>query len=110
MLLTELACDPGTFESATGWTLKPEGACKGDACVPLDHQGFDLAATCDKLGMAVVHAPDMGMWAVGPDTVGGRSLTSAQAPDLRLPDLDGNPFSLSSLRGTKVAIVSWAPW
>ena len=27
------------------------------------------------------------------------ALDTAEAPDLTLPDLDGNPFSLSSLRG-----------
>ena len=35
---------------------------------------------------------------------------TAEAPELRLPDLDGNEFVLSSLRGQKVVIVSWAPY
>ena len=26
---------PVAFESLTGWTLKPEGMCRAEACVPL---------------------------------------------------------------------------
>lgn len=40
----------------------------------------------------------------------GHALTSAQAPDLELPDLDGRPFALQSLRGQKVLLVAWASW
>ena len=31
-------------------------------------------------------------------------------PDLTLPDLDGKPFHLSSLRGQKVLLYAWAPY
>jgi peroxiredoxin len=50
------------------------------------------------------------MWALGPATIGSRALASAEAPDLKLPDLDGNLFSLSSLRGQKVLLYAWAPY
>ncbi len=72
--------------------------------------GFDLLATADRLGMAVVHDAEDGLWAIGPESFGGRALVSAEAPDLTLDDIDGNPFTLSSLRGQKVVIVSWAPY
>ena len=52
-----------------------------------------------------------GIWALGPETaVTGRALTTAVAPELELPDADGNPFRLSSLRGQKVLLVAWASW
>ncbi len=35
--------------------------------------------------MAVVHEPAAGLWAIGPDTLGDRALTTATAPDLELP-------------------------
>ena len=41
---------------------------------------------------------------------GGRALTTAEAPDLVLPDRHGRPFALSSLRGRKVLLVAWASW
>ena len=34
MLLTTLDMTTESFEAATGWAAKPEGMCKGDACVP----------------------------------------------------------------------------
>ncbi len=60
--------------------------------------------------MAVVHEPAAGLWAIGPATLGERALATAVAPELELEDLDGRPFRLSSLRGRKVVIVSWAPY
>ncbi|MDQ1466262.1 MAG: hypothetical protein QOH10_677, partial [Actinomycetota bacterium] len=35
MILTELIVDPAVFEAGTGWAVRPEGACKGELCVPL---------------------------------------------------------------------------
>ena len=67
-------------------------------------------STTDRLRMALVHDDDAGLWAIGPESLGDRALVTAEAPELRLPDLDGNEFVLSSLRGQKVVIVSWAPY
>ena len=53
MLVDSLDIDAQAFHAATGWEIKPEGACKGDVCVPLP-SSFDLASTADLLGMAVV--------------------------------------------------------
>jgi hypothetical protein len=98
------------FGHATGWSIKPEGACKADVCVPLPDGGFDLMAAADRLGMAVVADPDASLWAVGPETLGGRALATADASDFSLPDLDGNTFHIESLRNQKVVVVAWAPY
>ncbi len=50
------------------------------------------------------------MWALGPATHNGRALPTAHAAELEVPDVDGNPFRLSSLRGTKVLLLAWASW
>ena len=110
MLLHDIDIDPAGFEDATGWELKPEGLCKADICVPMESGEFDVRAAADLLGMAIVHDEESGKWAIGPESLGGRSLATAIAPELVLPDVDGNEFRLSSLRGQKVVLVAWAPY
>ena len=69
-----------------------------------------LDMVAERLGAPVVHDEERELWAVGPSTFSGRALTTADAPELELPDLDGNVFKLSSLRGKKVLLVAWASW
>jgi hypothetical protein len=109
MILDRLDLDAAAFHEATGWEIKPEGACKGDMCVPLAGE-FDLAATADRLGMARVHDEAHGLWAIGPESLSAHALVTAHAPELVLDDIDGNEFHLSSLRGQKVVLVAWAPY
>lgn len=109
MILDRLDIDAETFHAGTGWEIKPEGACKGEVCVPLA-DGFDLATTAERLGMALVHDHEHGVWALGPESISGHALVTAEAPELVLDDLDGNEFRLSSLRGQKVVLVAWAPY
>jgi hypothetical protein len=110
MLTTTLDLTADEFAAGTGWEIKPEGACKGEVCVPLGGGDFDLNATAERLGMAIVHDETSGRWAIGPESLGDRALATAEAPELVLDDIDGNEFRLSSLRGKKVVIVSWAPY
>lgn len=117
MLLTELWVDPDELAARTAWELKPEGACKGDVCVPLpedarrDDGRVDVSVLAERLGMPLVRHDETELWALGPETaVTGRALSTAVAPELRLPDASGRPFELSSLRGQKVVMVAWASW
>lgn len=110
VIVDRLDIDAAEFHRATGWEIKPEGACKAEVCVPLPEGGFDLRAAADRLGMAIVGEPGVDQWAVGPETVSGRALTTADASDFALPDLDGKLFRLTSLRGQKVLLVAWAPY
>jgi peroxiredoxin len=108
MILDQHTVSPTDFARSTGWSIKPQGACKGDACVPLPPGDLDVHVLSERLGMALVE--DRGLIALGPEVVSGRALTTAAAPDLVLPDVDGKPFALSSLRGQKVVLVTWASW
>jgi hypothetical protein len=113
MLLKSLTIDRSQFEAGTGWTLKPEGACKGDVCIPLpdaEAQTLDITATAQTMGLPLVAEPEFGLWALGPESVGSRALTTAIAADFSLPDVNGNEFRLSSLRGQKVLVYAWAPY
>ena len=111
MLLTSLNLDATEFEQRTGWAIKPEGACKGEVCVPLGG-ATGLEEVAGRLGMPLVADEEHGVWALGPEsTVTGRALSTAVAPDITLPQvLTGEPFHLSSLRGQKVVVLAWASW
>ncbi len=110
MILEGLDVTAQQFERMTGWAIKAEGACKDDLCVPLGGAAFDLVAVADRLGMPLVQDEQSRLWALGASNLGQRALTTAQAPELVLPDLDGMSFALSSLRGLKVVLVAWAPY
>ncbi|MFU8817610.1 MAG: peroxiredoxin family protein [Pseudomonadales bacterium] len=113
MILDDLNIDRAAFEAGTGWQLKPEGACKGDVCIPLEQppgERVDVRDVARAMGLPLVEDPENGIWALGPESIGGRALTTAEAPDLRLPDLNGQEFRLSSLRGQKVLVYAWAPY
>src|SRR5215472_8809825 len=114
MILTSLEVDLKAFEVRTGWVLKPEGACKGDICVPIPRNGapsgtLDAHVISERLGMPLIHDADAKVWCLGPEAL-GRALTTAHAAELVLPDYQGKQFRLSSLRGQKVLIVTWSSW
>lgn len=114
MLTDALTVEREVFEARTGWKFEPQGACKGDVCVPLaepvEGPTIRIDTIADQLGLALVHDADFGLWAVGPETIGSRALATATAPNLVLPDLDGSTFELASLRGSKVVLVAWSPY
>lgn len=111
MIIESLDITPAQFAAGTGWDIRPEGACKADVCVPLDADApFSAKATATRLGMAVVHDEQAGIWAIGPESFNQRALTSAVAPELVLNDINGHEFRLSSLRGRKVVLVAWSPY
>jgi hypothetical protein len=96
----------------TGWHLTAEGLCREDRCVPFiarDADGIALEAVATALGSPLVHDERHGLWALGAES-GGHALVTATAPDLELPDADGRPFRLASLRGRKVLLIAWASW
>lgn len=114
MLLTSLNIPKARFEKETGWQIRPEGACKGAVCVPLNPapagDTLDIAALADSIGMPLVKAEGRDLWALGPESIGSRALTTARAPNMTLPDLAGNAFELASLKGKKVVVYAWAPY
>ena len=111
-----------TLTNATGWELKPEGACLGEVCVPIppgqeadftraNGTEFNLAALARLRDQPVVHNDEHGVWFFGEAAnTRGSALTSLEAPDFSLPDLDGEMHSLSDYRGKKVLLMSWASW
>jgi hypothetical protein len=108
MILASLDAPPPELETRTGWVIKPEGACRDDVCVPLGAP-FDVRDLARRLGMPLLHDEQHELWALGPQA-GVQTLTSAELPDVVLPDSAGREFALRSLRGTKVFMIAWASW
>ena len=98
-------------ERATGWTLKPEGMCRDDLCVPMPvREGrVDVAAFWARLDRPVVRSGET--WVLGAGAEQRNSaLAGLIAPDFTLPDVNGVPHTLSALRGKKVFLCTWASW
>src|ERR1700731_3190693 len=108
------------LKRVSGWEFKPQGFCKGDVCVPIPEGRkselvadgrYNLAALANLLGQPIVTDDEHHAWSFGAAAAERkRILTSLDAPDFSLPDLDGKMHSLSAYRGKKVFVVSWASW
>ena len=104
--------------AALGWTLQPEGLCRGDVCVPVRDRDalfvgeqLDLVAVADALGRPTVVDADAGIVAVALDREQRRdALDALTAPDVTLRDLDGDAHSLSEWRGRKRLLHAFSSW
>ena len=103
-------------ERVTGWTLKPEGMCRDDLCVPLPASAtragqVDVAAFWNRLGNPVLHDEARETWVLGTGAdARNKALAGLAAPDFTLSDLEGTAHTLSALRGKKVFLTTWASW
>jgi hypothetical protein len=115
MILTDLQIDQSELEARTHWKVTSDGACKAGICIPLP-AGASTASTvdarilADRIGAPLLHDEDHGIWCLGPESLGGRVLLTADAPELELPDINGRTFLLRSLRGSKVLLLAWASY
>lgn len=105
---------------ATGWTMKPEGFCRGEVCVPLPKGREDafrregrinVSGLWDHMGRPAPHSEAGDVWVLGEGSqeLNG-ALASLEAPDFTLPDFEGRPHSLSDFRDKKVLLITWASW
>ena len=108
---------PEDLESILGWKLQPEGLCQGLVCVPVDQgalvreDGLDLGVLADALQRPLVTDERHAVASLGASHYDrGEALSSLEAPDFTLPDLDGALHSLSDQRGKKVLLVAYASW
>ena len=108
--------------AATGWQMKPQGACLGELCVPLpankrdtwiaDADGwvwFCYSEFADLIGQKYVRDGDVWSFGSVPE-VRRAGLESAIAPDFAVAERNGNRLRLSDLLGRKVVLFTWSSW
>ncbi len=94
--------------------VKPQGACRGDICIPLSKDlksknWFNLSGFARKVRQAVVNEGDL--WSFGEMPVLRTGfLESRLAPDFAMPDRKGSMVQLKDFRGRKVLLLTWASW
>ena len=111
---------------AIGWTLKPEGLCRGDRCIPnfrlsdltepdpaADDKAVlvDLGEVARVTGQPFVLDVDESIAALGV-SAGDRAarLTSLDAAPFTVADIDGESVELADFRGRKKLLVAFASW
>lgn len=109
---------------ATSFVIKPKGVCRDELCFPLPKNRkaafvskkgattwFNLSEFARLIRQPFATDEKNGVWFFGPRTAERNSyLTSLEAPNFTLPDLNGKLHSLADFRGKKVLLVTWASW
>ena len=111
---------PEDLPEINGFTLKPEGACYADLCIPVgdsllvEQDGarwFDLTGFADLLGQPYVADTAARVWSFA-DIPARREgmMVDAMAPDFTVTDRAGQVVSMADLKGKKALIVTWSSW
>lgn len=103
-----------------GFALKPEGACFGDLCIPvnadlvIEQDGktwFDLAVFADLLSQPYVVDPETNTWSFAEIPAKRASMiVDGLAPDFEIKDRQGNVVRMADFKGKKALIVTWSSW
>lgn len=106
--------------AATGWTLKPEGFCKDEVCVPVPanksgklivDDRINLSEVWQLMGKPAAASSNGDVWSLG-EAANDRNdaMLSLEAPDFSLPDFNGKLHSLTDFRRKRVLLITWASW
>ena len=106
------------LEQATGWSLKPEGLCRDQVCVPVlnvtalskDDQ-VDLAEFARLLSQNLVIDAQRKVVALGEQAqIRSTEMATLEAPDFTLPDIHGQQVSFSDYNRRKRLLLAWSSW
>jgi len=109
---------------ATRFVIKPQGVCRDELCFALpknrraefvSQKGattwFNLSEFARLIKQSFVVDQKNSVWYFGAREAEQNSyLSSFEAPNFTLPDLNGKLHSLADFRGKKVLLVTWASW
>jgi AhpC/TSA family len=111
------------LKRATRFEVKPQGVCRDELCFPLPkakqeafiHKDagaswFNMTAFAQLVHQPVAHDAALATWYFGLRSDQRQQLSSLQAPDFTLPDLQGKLHRLSDFHGKKILLVTWASW
>lgn len=112
------------LKRATRFVVKPQGVCRDSLCFPLPKSRkaefvtkkgaaslFNLSAFARLIQQPVAADEKHAVWYFGPRLQETDAhLSSLEAPNFTLPDLNGKPHSLADFRGKKVLLLTWASW
>ena len=109
--------DPASLRERTGWTLKPEGLCKDELCVPVRDPelvvdgALDAVRFAAALGRPAVVDATASVVAMGePSSERRGPIEAGLAPDFTLPQIDGGTFTFSALGQRKKLLLAWSSW
>ncbi len=114
----EFSISNSVLEQATGWSLKPEGLCRGQVCVPvLDVAALSKADQVDLNEFArlvqqnIVIDAQRKVVALGElAQIRGTEMATLDAPDFTLPDIHGRQVSFSDYNRRKRLLLAWSSW
>ena len=114
----QFSVDKTGFERLSGWSLKPEGLCKGAVCIPVnnsqllsDGMNIDLVEFSRIVNQNIVVDSQYRVAAVGeqaPSRAG--SMKSLDAPNFTLPNIHGKQVSFSDFNRRKRLLLAWSSW
>jgi hypothetical protein len=111
------------LKRATRFEVKPQGVCRDELCFPLPKARqqefvrktpavtwFNMTAFAELVHQPVAHDAALSTWYFGLRSDQRQQLSSLEAPDFALPDLQGKLHRLSDFHGKKILLVTWASW
>jgi hypothetical protein len=109
---------PEELPATLGWTLKPEGLCRDNACIVVPDENavregdlVDVMKVADVLDRPAALDETSGFVAIGVPRERRRSaLNDLKAPDFTLPDIDGSPVKFFDNRSKKKLLVAFSSW
>ncbi len=118
----DLLVPTDNVHAITGFELKPQGLCAGDACIPIpsdvpwlsDRDGatyFNVTRFARKVDQVFAVDPEEKVWSfTAVPRVQTAPLLAGEAPDFALPNREGKIVHLTDFRGKKVLLLTWASW
>ena len=110
--------DKNDFERLSGWSLKPEGLCKGAVCVPVknsqllsDGMNIDLLEFSRMVNQNIIVDSQYRVAAFGEQAPSrAESMKSLDAPNFTLPDIHGKQVSFTDFNRRKRLLLAWSSW